>query len=207
MIEMFVSGMIAGFGIAIPVGAIAVLIIDTSVRHGFRHGFAAGAGAASADLLYAALAAGAGGLLAPIIAPASSLIGMISGAVLLIMALTGLRSLRRRSHVTGGSATGSERSPGGTFARFIALTIVNPLTVVYFSALLLGTSVGELGIAELLVFITGAFLASLSWQTLLAALGAWAHVSAGSTFRTTTGLVGNLVILGFAVTTLLRSWP
>ena len=206
MIETFLSGMIAGYGIAIPVGAIAILIIDVSVRHGFRNGFAAGAGAASADLLYATLAAGAGGLLAPIIAPAASMIGMLSGGVLLVIAVAGLRSLSQGQR-RGDASAGSRQSAGATFARFIALTIVNPLTVVYFSALLLGSSLGELTTASLLVFIAGAFLASLSWQTLLAALGAWAHVSAGARFRRASGLVGNLVILGFALTTLLRSLP
>ncbi len=202
---MFLSGMIAGYGIAIPVGAIAVLIIDTSMRHGFRHGFAAGAGAASADLLYASLAAGAGGLLAPLIAPAASVIGTVSGLVLFLMALSGLRALRRDA-ASSGTPSASGRSSRSTFLRFTALTIVNPLTVVYFSALLLGTGVGQLTTRSLLVFIAGAFIASLSWQTMLAALGAWAHVAAGTSFRRVSGLVGNLVILGFAVTTLFRAW-
>lgn len=205
MIEMFVSGMIAGYGIAIPVGAIAVMIIDISMRRGFRQGFAAGAGAASADLLYAALAAGAGGLLAPLIAPAASAIGMVSGLVLIAIAIFGLRSLSRKSGAPPASAgTGSA---GATFARFTALTIINPLTVVYFSALLLGSRLGQITTASLLVFIAGAFLASLSWQTLLAALGAWAHISAGSRFRYASGIVGNVVILGFAAAALVRSWP
>jgi arginine exporter protein ArgO len=43
MIESFIRGLLAGYGIAIPVGAIAVLIMDTGMRRGFRHGFAAGA--------------------------------------------------------------------------------------------------------------------------------------------------------------------
>lgn len=205
MIEMFISGMIAGYGIAIPVGAIAVMIIDISVRRGFRQGFAAGAGAASADLLYAALAAGAGGMLAPLIAPAASAIGIVSGLVLMAIAIIGLRSLKRQK---GADAPASSRagSAAATFVRFTALTIVNPLTVVYFSALLLGSSFGEITTASLLVFVAGAFLASLSWQTFLAALGAWAHISAGSRFRYASGVFGNVMILGFAVAALLRSW-
>ncbi len=39
------EGIIPGFEIAIPVGAIAVLIIEGAVRRGFLPGFAAGAGA------------------------------------------------------------------------------------------------------------------------------------------------------------------
>jgi threonine/homoserine/homoserine lactone efflux protein len=54
--QAFVLGMIAGYGIAIPVGAIAVLIVQVGIRCGFRCAASAGAGAATADLLYALLA-------------------------------------------------------------------------------------------------------------------------------------------------------
>ena len=50
----------AGYGIAIPVGAIAILIVDMGLRRGFGLGFMAGAGAAAADFIYASLAAVAG---------------------------------------------------------------------------------------------------------------------------------------------------
>jgi hypothetical protein len=34
--DAFIAGIFAGLGVAIPVGAIAVLIIDAAVNHGFR---------------------------------------------------------------------------------------------------------------------------------------------------------------------------
>lgn len=62
---VILEGVLAGYGIAIPVGAIAVLILDVSLRRGFRVGFMAGAGAAFADFLYAALAVGCRGRSGP----------------------------------------------------------------------------------------------------------------------------------------------
>jgi hypothetical protein len=53
----FLAGVVAGYAIAIPVGAIAVLIVELGVRRGFRVAAAAGVGAGTADGLYAALAA------------------------------------------------------------------------------------------------------------------------------------------------------
>ena len=38
----FIDGLIAGYGIAIPVGAIAILIIESALRHGIAVGFSAG---------------------------------------------------------------------------------------------------------------------------------------------------------------------
>ena len=42
MIAALVAGVVAGYGIAIPVGAIAILIVETGLRRGFRLAAAAG---------------------------------------------------------------------------------------------------------------------------------------------------------------------
>lgn len=68
MLEAALAGLIAGYAIAIPVGAIAVLIIHAAVSHGLRTGLAAGAGAASADLVYATIAVIVGAAAATLIA-------------------------------------------------------------------------------------------------------------------------------------------
>lgn len=47
--ESFVAGTVAGYGAAIPVGAAAILIIQTGIRSGFPPAASAGAGAATAD--------------------------------------------------------------------------------------------------------------------------------------------------------------
>ena len=43
------SGFLAGYGIAVPVGAIAVVLISVSARTSWRTGAAAGLGAATVD--------------------------------------------------------------------------------------------------------------------------------------------------------------
>jgi hypothetical protein len=56
------SGLLAGYGVAVPVGAIAVVLISVSARTSLRIGAAAGLGAATVDGAYAlvAVAGGAG---------------------------------------------------------------------------------------------------------------------------------------------------
>ena len=54
--DFFLDGVIAGYGIAIPVGAIAVLIVGIGMRSGLRNGLSAAAGAAAANLVYAIIA-------------------------------------------------------------------------------------------------------------------------------------------------------
>lgn len=199
----FFEGVLAGYGIAIPVGAIAVLILDVSLRHGFRSGFMAGAGAAVADFLYATLAVVAGGALVQIISPYAVQVKVISGVVLLAVGLYGLmRSIRPSAAPEAGSA--SSNGSGKVFAQFLGLTFINPLTIVYFSALILGGGAKSLAsVLERAAFVVGAGLASLSWQTLLAGLGSLGHDRLPPRFQVAASILGFLVVIGFGLRILL----
>lgn len=199
--EALLAGLAAGYGIAIPVGAIAVLIIETAVRHGPRPGLAAGAGAASADGLYALLAALVGTAIAGAVAPFLVPLRIASVAVLLAIATRGLLAARRATVVAAGRP-GPDRAVGpgvmATYLRFLGLTLLNPMTVVYFAALIVGLpAIGD-GLGERLVFVLAAFIASLSWQWVLAAFGALLHHRLPPRAALVTTLAGNLIVLGFA---------
>ena len=68
-----------------------------------------------------------------------------------------------------------ETTPVRTYLQFVALTIVNPATVVYFAALILGLPAVGAGGAEKLAFVIGAAGASLAWQLLIATGGSLLH--------------------------------
>lgn len=193
------DGVLAGYGIAVPVGAIAVLIIGVGVRCGFGCAFSAGAGAATADLVYASVAVTAGSAVAAVLESWQPAIRSASAAVLAALALWGLWGLRRPL-ASGGPTPGSAGEVGRTYLRFTALTLINPMTVVYFTSMVLGTGVDRmLGLHSVALFALGAFVASLSWQTLLAAAGAIGRRGLSPLLRSGTVLVGNLLILGMAI--------
>jgi arginine exporter protein ArgO len=76
------------------------------------------------------------------------------------------------------------------------LTLLNPATVIYFAALVLGRG-GSGGGAW---FVIGAFLASASWQLLIAGGGSLVgRVLTGERGRVITALVSSLVITILAV--------
>src|SRR5215217_5606244 len=99
MTEAILSGLLAGWGVAIPLGAIGVMIVDLGMRAGFRPAAAAAAGVATADLLYAAVAAAAGAAAAHLLAPHEHVLRLVSAGVLAAVAVLGLLALRRRSEV------------------------------------------------------------------------------------------------------------
>ncbi|HSJ28222.1 MAG TPA: LysE family transporter [Acidimicrobiia bacterium] len=204
MWEVAWRGLLAGYGIAIPVGAIAVLIVNTSMRCGFACGAAAGAGAATADLLYASIAVAAGTAASRFLEPWEEPIRWISGSVLLAMAAAGLLAARRPTPPIDGPVTVRRGELALTYARFLGLTMINPMTVVYFGTVVLGANAGRsLTVTEGVTFAVAAFGASLSWQILLAGIGAVAGKGLSPGFRTATSVLGNLFIAAVAVLILL----
>src|SRR3954468_17878301 len=80
------AGLLAGWGVAIPLGAIGVLLVDLGRRAALRHAAAAAAAVATADLLYAAVAAGAGSAAAGLLAPHERVLRLTAAAVLAAVA-------------------------------------------------------------------------------------------------------------------------
>jgi threonine/homoserine/homoserine lactone efflux protein len=194
----FWEGVIAGYGIAIPVGAIAILIVETALRQGFFSGFMAGAGAATADLIYATIAVLAGVAVAAALAPYAASLKIISSIVLLALGSYGLwRAIGRRNQPGPNTEEPGRKSRRRTYWQFLGLTLLNPLTVVYFGALILSRDpTTRSTTADGLAFITGAALASLSWQTLLAGSGALAKKLLSPHFQLYASVIGNLVVIG-----------
>ncbi|MER6591520.1 lysine transporter LysE, partial [Micromonospora purpureochromogenes] len=62
--DALLAGLLAGYGVAVPVGAIAIVVIGLTARTSLRVGAAAALGVAAADGLYAALAVLGGAALA-----------------------------------------------------------------------------------------------------------------------------------------------
>lgn len=207
----FLAGVVAGLGVAIPVGPIAILILDTALRRGLRTGLAAGAGAATADGVYATIAGIGGAAIAVVIEPVAVPLKWASVAVLAVIAARGMLSVRREMRASAangtdggaGSASTTPSAEGGpsrraTYLRFLGLTIVNPSTVVYFAALVVGLPAVSGGTAERIVFAAGAFIASIAWQSFLAVVGAVVHRRLPPSARLYTSLAGNLIILALA---------
>ena len=92
-------------------------------------------------------------------------------------------------------------SPGRAYLGLLGLTILNPATIVYFGALVLGRRADD-GVSAWgqVLFVVGAFVASASWQLLLAGGGSLVgRLLTGPRGRLTTALVSSGVIAVLAV--------
>jgi threonine/homoserine/homoserine lactone efflux protein len=198
VLEAALAGAIAGYAIAIPVGAIAVLIIHIGLTSGLRQGLAAGAGAATADLIYATIAALAGAGVAAVVGPLEGPLRVVGGIVLVLIGLYGLMSAWQSRDRDTGAHLPTHRPHGRTYLALLGLTLLNPATVIYFAALTVGLPfLGD--VSERLVFAGAAFLASLSWQSLLAVFGALLGRGAGHRLRLPTVLLGNFIVIALGL--------
>lgn len=196
-----VAGLLAGYGIAMPVGPVGTYLVALTARSSLRVGACAALGIASADGIYALVALVAGSALAPLLAPIVVPLRWVSVVVLLVLAVSGaVKAVRRyRAHRLTGI---TQEMPVGAFKAYVGLlgmTLLSPMTVVYFAALVLGGS-SSMAAGERAVFVVAAFVASASWQLLLAGGGALlGRALTGHLGRLLTALGSSVVIVVLAV--------
>src|SRR4051794_27096042 len=160
------AGLIAGLAIAMQVGAVSLLLIEASVVRGPRVGVAAGMGVATADLAFAAVAGAAGGAAGAALSSHEAEIRIVAALALAAIAIHGLaRLMRDGSSHEAPVAIDAGRTPAGHYARFLAITIANPLTIASFAAVAAALSLA--GPAAAVAFAAGVGVASAGWHVAL----------------------------------------
>ena len=157
-----IAGLAAGLAIAMQVGAVSLLLVETAVSGGKRAGIAAGMGVATVDLLFAAAAAAAGATAGAVLAAHETEIRLVAAATLAVIAVHGLIVTTE----TSGGKVGDE-DPRAHYVRFFAITLLNPLTIASFAAVATSLPLDDAGAA--VAFATGVGAASAGWHLFLTA--------------------------------------
>ncbi|MFF9016382.1 LysE family transporter [Streptomyces sp. NPDC014870] len=205
MSAALVAGLLAGYGIAIPVGAVGACLVAVTARAGWRTGAGAALGVATADGVYALVAVLGGSALVPLLAPVTTPLRRASAVVLVALAAhaawTAIRAYRARERAARDDAHERRPTPLRAYATFLGITILNPMTVIYFAALILATGPdGPSTPLDRTVFVLAALAASASWQLFLASGGALlGRGLTGPRGRLATALVSSTLIAGLAV--------
>jgi arginine exporter protein ArgO len=198
-----VAGLVAGYGIAVPVGAVGTYLVSLTARTSLRTGVCAALGVAAADGIYALLATVGGSAVAAVLRPVLGPLRWASALVLLTLAAWGATTAvrRYRAHRLTTRIAPPPPSPARAFLSLLGLTLLNPTTVIYFAALVLGTGTADaVRPVDQGVFVLAAFAASASWQVLLAGGGALlGRALTGHRGRLVTALVSSGVMTVLAV--------
>jgi arginine exporter protein ArgO len=187
------AGTLAGLGVALPLGAIGVLIVQEGITGGWRPAFAAGTGVALVDGAYAALAVVAGAAVTGVLTGRERVVQLVGAVVLVAVAVRGLLALRRPPEA-GGPVPHSR-----VLRRFVGLTAINPTTAIYFVVLTTGLGQVVSGVAAGTAFAVGVLLASCAWQLTLAGAAALAGSRLPPGLRVATSVAGYLLVAGYGV--------
>jgi arginine exporter protein ArgO len=170
MISDFVSGAVAGLAVAMPVGAVGSYLVGLGARERIPVAAAAALGVASVDGGYAVVAAlGGAGLQAPL-SEVSDWLEWMAAIILVVIAVRTVQlAIRRYRGSVGAIGRLRELTPTRAYVNLVALTALNPATLITFAAVAVGrsSSVGGSTWPAVALFAVGAFMASAVWQLLL----------------------------------------
>ncbi|MCF4122117.1 LysE family translocator [Antribacter sp. KLBMP9083] len=224
-----VAGVVAGYAVALPVGAVATYLVGLAARHPWRVGAAGALGIATVDGVYALLAGLFGAAVTRLVEPVAVPLRITSAVVLVVLAARGALAAWRarpsvRQSVVDSAARGADPTTTDrtevrssltarrAFARFVAVTAVNPATVLFFAVVVAGGTLlpdaggpgsapasPGLGLLGAALFGAGAWVASASWQLVLALGGTLlGRVLSGPRGRLATALASATLMVALA---------
>lgn len=154
---IFLRGFLIGISIAAPVGPIGVLCIRRTLAEGKLKGFLSGLGAASADMVYGAIAAFGLTVVTDLLVENKFWLRLLGGCFLLYLGV--------KTFLEKPAAHAARSDQSGYFGAYIStffLTITNPMTIFSFAAIFAGTMfIGNTSSPILLV--AGVFAGSATW--------------------------------------------
>ena len=159
---LFAQGLLIGFAIAAPVGAIGVLCIRRTLAHGRLIGLATGLGAATADAMYGAVAAFGLTAVTAFVTGHALWLRVVGGAILIVL---GWRTFRAEP---ADCTADDEVRVWPAYASTFVLTLTNPSTIISFAAVFAGLGLaGSGGGAGAGWLVLGVFCGSAAWWLLL----------------------------------------
>jgi threonine/homoserine/homoserine lactone efflux protein len=154
------AGFLLGLAIAASPGAMGLLCIRRTLTSGWLEGFCTGLGVATADAIYAAVAAGGITAISRLLLSQQRWLALGGGTVLLALGLWGLRRVRS---APAEAASGGPRpiGPAACYVSSIGLTLANPTTILSFVAAF--GSLTTLGALAPPLLVAGTFTGSAAW--------------------------------------------
>jgi len=142
-LTLLVRGFIIGLSIAAPVGPIGVLCIRRTLAEGRLTGFLSGLGAATADMLYGAVAAVSLTVIMDLLIDQAARLRIVGGIFLVYLGLLTLLAKPPTSASPLPSGENARVSVLGAYLSTFFLTITNPMIIIMFVGIFAGVSTGS----------------------------------------------------------------
>jgi threonine/homoserine/homoserine lactone efflux protein len=200
--SLYVRGLALGFAVAFALGPVGLLVIRRTINHGWATGFVSGLGVATADGIYASVAAFGLTALTGVLVGLDRVLGLVGGAVLIAMAVRGFRTT-----LTAGPADAAADPAGsarratalGAYGSMVGLTLTNPTTILSFTALFASLGAGTNGPGGATLISAGVASGSVAWWLLLTTLVAGLRARLTPAIVRGLNVAASCVIGGFGV--------
>jgi threonine/homoserine/homoserine lactone efflux protein len=158
------KGLVIGFSIAAPVGPISVLCIRRTLAKGRLSGIVSGLGAATADAVYGCVAVLGLTFISNGLINQHVWLRLIGGLFLCYLGIkTFLAKPAKRTVLAGGNGL------AGAYASTFFLTLTNPMTILFFAAVIAGLGLAGSGggFMSAGAVVLGVFIGSSLWWFIL----------------------------------------
>ena len=163
MASALLAGFLLGLAIAASPGPMGLLCVRRTLGAGWAEGFSTGLGVATADGVYAGVAAGGVVAISRALFSHQRWLTLAGGLALVALGLHGLNRARRAADV---AQDGSIRiGPAACYVSSVGLTLANPSTIMSFAAAF--GSLSTLGNLAPPLLVVGTVAGSTSWWLLL----------------------------------------
>ncbi|HUG13558.1 MAG TPA: LysE family transporter [Thermomicrobiales bacterium] len=163
-VGLFARGLLLGLSIAAAVGPMSVLCMRRTLVQGQLTGLLTGAGIASADGIYALVAAFGLTAVSDTLIEQRRWMELIGGAFLLYLGVRIARSQPARD----AAVAAQPRGLVGAYASALVLTLANPMTILSFVAIFAGLGLARAtNNAAGVALVAGVVLGSLAWWLFL----------------------------------------
>jgi threonine/homoserine/homoserine lactone efflux protein len=193
--------MLLGFAIAAPVGPIGVLCIRRTLADGRFIGFLSGMGAATADMLYGAVAAFGLTAVQGLLVSQQAWLQVVGGLFLLYLGF-------RTFFTPPADHSAQAAEPRGKLSAYLTtlgLTLTNPATILSFTIIFAGSRLANApgGFLAPALLVLGVFLGSAAWWLLLSGAVSLLRDRFNSSWMQWVNRIAGLVIFVFGLVALI----
>ena len=199
-LQLLPAAILIGITIAAPVGPITVLYVRRALSNGWQSGMATALGAASADAIYAAIAAFGLTFLSELLVSLQTPVRLAGGLFLVYLGIGIFRARPTQQ---------AEQDEGGNLRRdyfsTLLLTLTNPMTILIFAGVFTGAGLAafsEGGQSCPLMLVAGVFLGSILWAGGLVIAAAFFRARFTPRAMLWVNRISGGVIIAFAISTL-----
>ena len=200
MDNLLIQGLLIGFSIAAPVGAIGLLCINRTLSQGSIVGFVSGLGAATADGIYGCIAGFGLTFISDFLIQQQFWLRIVGG---LFLCYLGVKIFTDKPEDRKGET--ERHSLPGAYTSTLALTITNPTTILSFVAIFTGLGIANTArnYSSAAILVLGVFLGSASWWLILSGIVGLIKRRFNSLALTRLNQASGLLIVTFGISALI----